>query len=76
MTPSGAGPTDASSPAGFGPVPGPVLSLSFKCYGRPSVCITSRLRTLPHPGPQTATIWQGWSVVAHIILQFFLFLEN
>ena len=41
MTPSGVGPVDASSPAAFGQVPGPVLSLSFKCYGRSSVCITS-----------------------------------
>ena len=56
-------------------MPGPVLSLSFKCYGRPSVCITPRLRTLPPPGPQTATIWPGWSVEAHNIAIFLIFGE-
>lgn len=32
---------DASFPAGFGQVPGPVLRLSFKCCGRLSICMTS-----------------------------------
>ena len=75
-TPSGAGPTDASSPAGFGPVPGPVLSLSFKYYGRPSVCITSLAEdTAPSRAPDSHHLAGVVSGGSHNIGIFLIFGE-
>ena len=74
--PSGVGPTDASSPAGFGPMPGPVLSLSFKCYGRPSVCITSPAEdTAPSRAPDSHHLAGVVSGGSHNIAIFLIFGE-